>query len=205
MESESSASIIRRAMQHHVRKCPSEGAAVARWSGASAPEKGAIGWISHGWARTWAAISMGLRIARTTLWERVRPKRVELQRLERAVESICANLDSLHGRIHELESRTAPATPGQGTMSLNLSTKSQAMKLFRGGQDARQIARTLGLAIGEIELLLKVQRMQSRVEAHGKEWREEVNSSSAAKCEGAATAQKASGLVRPAAADANAA
>jgi hypothetical protein len=47
-------------------------------------------------------------------------------------------------------------------MSLNLTSRSMALKLARNGEDARHIARTLGIPWGEVLLLLKVHRLRTR-------------------------------------------
>ena len=182
-------------MRHHVSKCPTEGSA-AQWTGTDHSRARVCGWLRHSWEKIWPAIQATLRVTSSTVQSAGGTRQVELRRLERAIESICANLDALHGRIHELEGRALPTNMGQPTLSLNLTTKSQAIKLFRGGQDARQIARTLGISVGEIELLLKVQRMQSCADARQQEQSEQLNANSKAKHESASAAQRASGRPR---------
>lgn len=183
-------------MRHHVSQRPTEGRPAAQWEGPIGLQARLSGWLRSGWEKIRAAVQAVLRLTSSTAQNRGRSRQVELRRLERAIESICANLDALHGRIHELESRATPSTPGQAALSLNLTAKSQAIKLFRGGQDARQIARTLGISVGEIELLLKVQRMQSCAEARKRERSEQVSSDSEAKREDASAAQREPGRTR---------
>lgn len=162
-------------MRHHILKCPTEGAAVARSSVAPDSQSVLLGGVVRTWRRVCGVSVAVLRNVGAATRERVHPKQTKTERLERTLGAICANLDTLHGRIHELEMRGAPAVPGRSTMLLNLTTKNQALKLFRNGQDARQIARTLGVAVGEIELLLKVQRMQSCAELRRRERRDEAS------------------------------
>jgi hypothetical protein len=71
-----------------------------------------------------------------------------------------SQVDLLNARVRGLEERERPAIASRGEMALNLTAKSAALKLARSGQDARQIARTLGVPFGEIDLLLKVERLQ---------------------------------------------
>jgi hypothetical protein len=83
-----------------------------------------------------------------------------MRRLESEVAEVRDQLDSLRQRMRRLEDRERPAVPRPGEMALNLTTKITALKLSRSGQNARQIAQTLGVPAGEIELLLKVERLQ---------------------------------------------
>lgn len=73
--------------------------------------------------------------------------------------AIAARIEQLEARIRGLEERERPATPARGEMALNLTTKSMALKLARSGQHARQIAKAVGVPVGEISLLLKVERL----------------------------------------------
>jgi hypothetical protein len=84
-----------------------------------------------------------------------------LKHLERAFAAMCANVEALHARVYELETHRRSTGPARGaTMALNLTTRSMALKLSRNGQDARRIAKVLGVGVGEVELLIKVQRLQ---------------------------------------------
>jgi hypothetical protein len=168
-------------MRHHIQKCPTDGVGVGVESG---PQATLLGGVARTWRRVRGASVAALRSVGAATRERVHPKQTGMERLERTLEAMCANLDTLHGRIHELEMRGAPAVPGRSTMSLNLTTKNQALKLFRNGQDARQIARTLGVAVGEIELLLKVQRMQSCAELRRRERKDEASAKAPAEQSG---------------------
>jgi hypothetical protein len=69
-------------------------------------------------------------------------------------------MNLLEARIRGLEDR--PRVPVRGEMSLNLTSRSMALKLARNGEDARHIARTLGIPWGEVLLLLKVHRLRTR-------------------------------------------
>jgi hypothetical protein len=73
--------------------------------------------------------------------------------------AMAARIEWLEARVRGLEERERPVIPTPGGMALNLTTRSMALKLARGGQDARQIAKTVGVPVGEINLLLKVERL----------------------------------------------
>ena len=72
------------------------------------------------------------------------------------------SLESLAARLAELERQPAAATSGipvQPRPSLNLSKRSQALRMHRQGQPAGDIARALEIPRQEVELLLKVHRI----------------------------------------------
>lgn len=66
-------------------------------------------------------------------------------------------LDAMNTRLHEAEQRAnlAPA-PVPARRSVNISKRSQVIRLSRRGEPAETIAATLGLPRREVELLLKV-------------------------------------------------
>ena len=84
-----------------------------------------------------------------------------------AKESECAvlaaRIEQLEARVRGLEERERPAIPRRGEMALNLTTRSAALKLASNGQDARQIAKAVGVPVGEISLLLKVERLANQL------------------------------------------
>jgi len=74
-----------------------------------------------------------------------------------------AALDSLGGRIEALAARLEDvrAVPHGGNyaparLGINLSRRSQALRLHRRGESAGQIAAELGIPVQEVKLLLKV-------------------------------------------------
>lgn len=95
--------------------------------------------------------------------EKLFPARTEMARLEAAFTALCAHVEGLHTRIHELEERTRLPQPGERNFGVNLTTKTLAQKLSRNGQDPRRIADTLGMPLGEVLLVLKVAQMQAAV------------------------------------------
>jgi len=74
----------------------------------------------------------------------------ELSRLERRIVQLEQELEE--ERKNAL-ARAAP--PGQ---SMNLSKRSQALRMYRLGEPLDRIAQALGLSRGEVELLVKVHR-----------------------------------------------
>jgi hypothetical protein len=79
------------------------------------------------------------------------------------------NVDPLRARGRELEASERSVAPARASLALNLTTRGLALKLPRAVQDTRQNAATLRVPCGEVELLLKVQRMQSRPDQE--QWR----------------------------------
>ncbi len=69
-------------------------------------------------------------------------------------------VQDLRERADEAERRAeignGPSIPSTG---LNLSRRTQALRLFRRGERPEQVAATLGMPLGEVELLKKVQRI----------------------------------------------
>ena len=87
------------------------------------------------------------------------PAREEIESMQSALRELSANVDTLYARTRELEAQQRSTAPRQGGTALNLSTKGQVIKLARNGQSVRSISCTLGLPVGEVELVLKVQRL----------------------------------------------
>ncbi len=77
-----------------------------------------------------------------------------------AVENIRNELQSCARQLHEIrqEPPRAAASGGAGP-ALNLSKRSQALRMHRRGDEPEAIASTLGVPLQEIELLLKVHRI----------------------------------------------
>lgn len=100
--------------------------------------------------------------------------KADLRAAERRIEPVpSAELQSWERRLESLETRaqysppaavslepaaaeasTVPIRPG-----MNLSRRSQALRLARRGEKPEQIASRLGLATGEVRLLLKIHGM----------------------------------------------
>lgn len=73
-----------------------------------------------------------------------------------AVEALGSRMDALAARLEEV--RTIPhgavAPPERG--GINLSRRSQALRLHRRGDSAGEIAVALGIPVQEVQLLIKV-------------------------------------------------
>jgi DNA-binding NarL/FixJ family response regulator len=82
------------------------------------------------------------------------------QGLEETVHQMQAELAEIRDRLREAEERAGvlvpPAPPRSG---LNLSKRTQALRMFARGESPEHIAAALSLPEGEVELLVKVQRM----------------------------------------------
>jgi hypothetical protein len=156
-------------MRHHIRNAVTENSVASASKPVEASQANTLTRIA-GWCKqAWLRLRGGLRSANgkvakqfTTLSERQSSTRAEVQRLESAFSELRANVDALHARIHELEARERCTTTARGGLALNLTAKSQVLKLSRNGQSARTIANTLGVPEGEVEFLLKVQRLLNR-------------------------------------------
>jgi hypothetical protein len=76
------------------------------------------------------------------------------------LQSLRETVDALAAQIHDLQSYPPVAPPpGLPRAGLNLSKRSQALRMHRRGEGAEQIAAALELPRQEVELLLKVHRI----------------------------------------------
>lgn len=97
-----------------------------------------------------------------TLRVRRRPARPPAQAPARAPESDIARLEK---RLEDLTARqraaevAAAPPPAAVAPAFNMSRRTYALRLYRRGQTAEQIASSLGLAAGEVRLLVKVHRI----------------------------------------------
>ena len=89
--------------------------------------------------------------------ERARTGREEC---EAALQGLRDTIDGLTAQMRDLE-RAAAAAPQSGTAraGLNLSKRSQALRMHRKGDPPDQIAASLGVAVQEVDLLIKVHRI----------------------------------------------
>jgi hypothetical protein len=68
----------------------------------------------------------------------------------------------MNTRLHEAEERVnAAGAPPPARRSVNLSKRSQVIRLSRRGEPIETIAATLGLPRREVELLLKVHQVST--------------------------------------------
>jgi hypothetical protein len=77
-----------------------------------------------------------------------------------AMDALRSTLDGLAAQVHDLQQSPAPSAAATMQRSgLNLSKRSQALRLHRRGESPEQIAATLDLPLQQIELLIKVHRI----------------------------------------------
>jgi hypothetical protein len=92
------------------------------------------------------------RLSRRMKWQQ--------EQFEALHTDITADFDSVKARLREAEERAGVLVPPTPTRSgLNLSKRSQALKMSRIGEKPENIAAALGLPRREVELLLKVQKI----------------------------------------------
>jgi len=70
-------------------------------------------------------------------------------------------LDAMNARLNEAEERAVTPGPVPARRSVNLSKRSQVIRLSRRGEPVENIATTLGLPRREVELLLKVHQVSA--------------------------------------------
>jgi hypothetical protein len=80
--------------------------------------------------------------------------------MERTIQATKASLEELTAEVHDLE-RQPPVTmvPGKPRAGLNLTNRSQVLRLHRRGEPAEKIASILEIPKHEVDLLLKVHRI----------------------------------------------
>jgi hypothetical protein len=108
-----------------------------------------------------AALSF-LALVRTRLLACAAERRTRAQtgQLGKAVEAVEKAVESLSEEVRELRLHSAAASPdGTPKPGLNLSKRSQALRMHRRGEPAEQIAATLAVSRQEVDLLLKVHRI----------------------------------------------
>jgi len=82
------------------------------------------------------------------------------QRLEGTIRSMRTELDEVKNRLREAEERAGMLVPPAPLRSgLNLSKRTQALRMAARGESPEHIAAALSLPDSEVQLLLKVQRM----------------------------------------------
>jgi hypothetical protein len=102
-------------------------------------------------ALLYLTLRLDLKALRGHLAKGQRTAAGELEELRRVVAGLGQDLNA--------GAAAAAPTPGTVRSGLNLTTRSQALRMHRRGSSAEQIAAALGLPRQEIELLLKVQQI----------------------------------------------
>ena len=90
----------------------------------------------------------------------VRDARLAREEREAALAAMRQTVDDLSGQVHEIQMQpqAAPGAGGQ-RVGLNLSKRSQALRMHRRGETPQQISAALDIPRQELELLLKVHRI----------------------------------------------
>jgi len=79
------------------------------------------------------------------------------ERLARTVDSLSAAFEQIRERLDEPP--PPPMATWSGSPAVNLTRRGQVLRLFRRGDSPRQIASSLGMRKGEVDLIVKVHQM----------------------------------------------
>lgn len=83
-----------------------------------------------------------------------------LEQWETTLQAMRQDLDALGAQLGDIEQHPpATAAPVFFRPGLNLSTRSQALRMFRKGEPPERIAMALEVPLQEVDLLLKVQHI----------------------------------------------
>jgi hypothetical protein len=96
--------------------------------------------------------------ARALLSEVERRGSAGLEKWESALQGMRQDLDALGAQLGDIQQRPpdVEAAPASFRPGLNLSTRSQALRMFRTGEPKERIAMALEVPLQEVDLLLKV-------------------------------------------------
>ncbi|MGA2325693.1 MAG: hypothetical protein ABSH05_05340 [Bryobacteraceae bacterium] len=126
-------------------------------------------WILQGPLIFCALMALGLGACLDlflTLKRELRSARRRQQALDAAMGQLSLEIAELRERLLESDERAATlVAPAPARSGVNLSTRSQALRMSRRGAPNQQIAAALGIPEKEVELLLKVQRIALDVPA----------------------------------------
>src|SRR5437762_8580502 len=85
--------------------------------------------------------------------------RVKLAELEAGLQAKAAVLDERWSELSQISGLLVAPAPLRSGM--NLTKRSQALQMFRRGESPKDIASTLSLPRNEVDLLIKVQRINA--------------------------------------------
>jgi hypothetical protein len=78
---------------------------------------------------------------------------------EAAVEALRKDVEACAGQLQEVRMEPPAAIPGLPGPGLNLSKRSQVLRMSRRGDTPEQVAAALAVPLQEVDLLLKVHRI----------------------------------------------
>jgi hypothetical protein len=189
MESEFSALTIKRAMRLHKQKTKAGTGMKGAGQGGPATSPGQVvaRYLIHHWHSFWRMVRRQWRMASAAARKHIPVRSESVEQMKSEYVELRDQLNLLAARLQGLEERERPTLPVRGELSLNLTSKSMALKLWKNGEDPRQIARILDVPVGEIQLLVKVQRLRAQVTRQEKnqalEWKRPVEATPAETCE----------------------
>lgn len=102
-----------------------------------------------------------LAVYQARAMQRASTRHIEAFRLrhEAALDELRSTLESVTARVSELRSLPPAGPAGSLRSGLNLTRRSQALRMHRRGDSPAAIATALGLPHQEVELLIKVQKI----------------------------------------------
>lgn len=83
----------------------------------------------------------------------------DMQRMEEQNQQLRRQIEQLTARLEESENRAGCMPPAPPKSGLNVTKRTQILRLSRRGDDPANIASTLNIPRREIELLLKVHQL----------------------------------------------
>jgi len=91
---------------------------------------------------------------------RAKDGNAQVRALETALDDARRNVLTLESDLREVERQTGMlVAPAPARSGLNLSKRTQVLRMHRAGQDAAGIATALGLPRAEVQLLVKVHKI----------------------------------------------
>lgn len=103
--------------------------------------------------------SLALLRARALVRRSEQRAQANQERVEALLESLRESQDLLAAEVRDREPLYPSVLPGPPKPGLNLSTRSQALRMHRRGDPPDRIAAALDLPLQEVDLLLKVHRI----------------------------------------------
>jgi hypothetical protein len=79
--------------------------------------------------------------------------------MEETVDGLSAAFEQIRTRLEDAMQPPVVASSWSGSPSVNLNRRGQVLRLFRRGDTPRQIASTLSMRQGEVDLIIKVHKM----------------------------------------------